>query len=177
MLFLKQALFSMGKSLLFVTFPMPNYLGVCQKRNKRENKDNFQKSQLSSKNIDEYIIPPSSFMYSPLQLQSQTPLKIWEKSSYFCKTLKIIDTGWLSISSIDSEWPSEFCVNMKFFLIRCPKNVPMHTYGPISCLIWFSFQVCDQWPCHTNVKYKIVQSIIGIIYYLVIWIFGSIQPF
>ena len=93
MLFLKQALFSMGKSLLFVTFPMPNYLGVCQKRNKRENKDNFQKSQLSSKNIDEYIIPPSSFMYSPLQLQSQTPLKIWEKSSYFCKTLIILDTG------------------------------------------------------------------------------------
>ena len=33
----------LGKSLLFVTFPMPNYLDVCQKRNKRENKDNFQK--------------------------------------------------------------------------------------------------------------------------------------
>ena len=137
MLFLKQALFSMGKSLLFVTFPMPNYLGVCQKRNKRENKDNFQKSQLSSKNIDEYIIPPSSFMYSPLQLQSQTPLKIWEKLSYFCKTLIILDTGWLSISrSIDSEWPSEFCVNMKFFLIRCPKNVPIPA---VQSHVWYGF--------------------------------------
>ena len=76
MLFLKQALFSMGKSLLFVTFPMPNYLGVCQKRNKRENKDNFQKSQLSSKNIDEYIIPPH--MYPPPPLQSRLLIKILE---------------------------------------------------------------------------------------------------
>ena len=74
MLFQKQALFSMGKSLLFVTFPMPNYLGVCQKRNKRENKDNFQKSQLSSKNIDEYIIPPH--MYPPPPLQSRLLIKI-----------------------------------------------------------------------------------------------------